>query len=1344
MMMMTTSNDQQQQQVTAERETAEQQLAASPSNEYSHNNNNYNDCFPALPVQGGGVGGQGGAPASGQAGWNNTVRVGSRETTIIVKVPAEERPRNLTKSDQNGSSFGEKESIRMCKQISKDTNTLLEMNVSRDQSATFLITGKHQNIAEAKRLILQSFQAQAQDSIEVPKQYHRLILGKQATRLKELEKESGATIKVPSAADASQLIQVTGPKEAIRRAIQLIKQISDEQSRKAMERIIVPRTYWPFFCGHQNSRLTELMADTKTKISLAPPSTGIDEIAITGDKEGVQAAKDHIMAVYNEMKEKSTTVSVEVAKSQHRYVIGSKGSGLAEIHEKTGVLVEMPPLDSDNQSTTIVLRGPQEKLGPALTMVYEKANSVVEQYLDVPYWIHRHLIGKKGADILKMKEDCPKVYVDFGEKNKDRQEKDNRIRIEGPLEEVRLMKEKLQSKADALQAEMSEKEMEVPTAYFKYIIGKNGANINRIKELTDANISINRSGQNPNSILIEGTKVAVAEAERELKEIISKLDDEREEEMVIDSRLHSVIIGQKGEQIREIREKFNNQVNVTFPSPNEKSDIVRVRGPKAEVDKCCRYLRSLVDARYTLDVPVFKQYHKLVIGKGGANIKKIKEDTNTKIVLPAEDSKSDVIVISGKKENVEQARDMVLKIQEEQANIVTESVLVPMCSVQGRSRLVLSIGEECAVMVKLPAQNSGDQVVVRGPKDDVEKAVQLLKQLANDLRQSSHTQTMKVKSQHHRVIIGKQGATIKRLRESTGCHIILPSEQDADQELITLIGKKENVEKAKLELQAIVKDIDNVIEDSVDIDPRHHKAFMQGGRSEGGAKPATLVNRIQEQAGGSVRISFPPRGAQSRVTIKGPPDQVRAAKEALLEAVDDFDNQVTIECVIPWRYHKQVMGVRGVKVGDITATYNVHIKFPDNRERYANARDQHNDNLEQSQNGGGEEQGGDQLVNGSAAEAEEVDPDAVRPEDIVLITGRAEKCELAKQALLDSVPVTEQMEVPFDYHRAIIGAKGQTIRELSQRFDVQISVPPSHQRADTIQVSGSPANVALAKEAIQDKMLEVDADNEDRKKKSFEVKLTVSQEYFPKIIGKKGAVVNKIREDHQVQIILPARGGGESGGDQDTITIVGYQERAEAARDEIQRIVDQLDSMIREEVSVDARIHPRLIGTRGRSIRQLMSQFQVEVKFAKASDPDPNIVVIAGQQDNVDNARERLLELAEDYMQDIDEYEFEQSFRPSHTTEGTNPFDSLNFNSNQAADTSNTTTAGTTNSPPPGGQGHHNTSNHHEGGGGGGFVVKGAPWEQKAPDTASTADFPSFGGAAPSHGGSQVSWGPRR
>ncbi|RZF47323.1 hypothetical protein LSTR_LSTR012609 [Laodelphax striatellus] len=391
----------------------------------------------------------------------------------------------------------------------------------------------------------------------------------------------------------------------------------------------------------------------------------------------------------------------------------------------------MPPPDADNSSTTIVLRGPQEKLGPALTMVYEKANSVVEQFIEVPYWVHRHLIGRKGADIQRMKEHCPHVYVDFGDKDKERLE-DHKIK-------VRAIKEKLQAKAAELQAQMAWKEIEVPSAYFKYIIGKNGANINRIKDLTDATISTDRGS--PNSLRIEGTKAAVAEAEKELKEIIDKLENEIEEEMIIDSRLHSVIIGQKGEQIREIREKFHNQVNITFPSPNEKSDVVRLRGPKAEVDKCCRHLRALVDARYTLDVPVFKQYHKLVIGKGGANIKKIKDDTNTKISLPAEDSKSDVIVISGRKENVEQARDMILKIQEEQDSMIREEVSVDARIhprlIGARGRAIRQLMNQFQVEVKFAKATDPDPniVIISGQQDNVANARDHLLELADDYMQ---------------------------------------------------------------------------------------------------------------------------------------------------------------------------------------------------------------------------------------------------------------------------------------------------------------------------------------------------------------------------------------------------------------------------------------------------------------------------------------------------------------------------------------------------------------------------------------------------------------------------------
>lgn len=69
-------------------------------------------------------------------------------------------------------------------------------------------------------------------------------------------------------------------------------------------------------------------------------------------------------------KKKTTTIAVEVKKSQHKYVIGPKGNSLQEILEKTGVSVEIPPTDSSSE--TVILRGEPEKLGQALTEVYAK------------------------------------------------------------------------------------------------------------------------------------------------------------------------------------------------------------------------------------------------------------------------------------------------------------------------------------------------------------------------------------------------------------------------------------------------------------------------------------------------------------------------------------------------------------------------------------------------------------------------------------------------------------------------------------------------------------------------------------------------------------------------------------------------------------------------------------------------------------------------------------------------------------------------------------------------------------------------------------------------------------
>lgn len=56
------------------------------------------------------------------------------------------------------------------------------------------------------------------------------------------------------------------------------------------------------------------------------------------------------------MKRKCATVSVEVRKSQHKYIIGPKGAGIAEILQGSGVSVEMPPTDSDKETITLRVR----------------------------------------------------------------------------------------------------------------------------------------------------------------------------------------------------------------------------------------------------------------------------------------------------------------------------------------------------------------------------------------------------------------------------------------------------------------------------------------------------------------------------------------------------------------------------------------------------------------------------------------------------------------------------------------------------------------------------------------------------------------------------------------------------------------------------------------------------------------------------------------------------------------------------------------------------------------------------------------------------------------------------
>ncbi|XP_013872122.1 vigilin [Austrofundulus limnaeus] len=1228
----------------------------------------YKDAFPPLPEKAA-------TPEGTQEPVNAWTKIRPLKSSVITQVfhvPLEERKyKDITQ-------FGEGDQAKVCVDIMQKTGAHLELSLAKDQGLSIMVSGKLEAVMKARKEIVSRLQTQASATVAIPKEHHRFVIGKNGEKLQELELKTATKIQIPRPDDPSNQIKISGTKEGLEKAKHEILLISAEQDKRAVERVNIDKVYHPFITGAYNKLVGEMMQETGARINVPPPSVNKTEIVITGEKEQVALAVAMIKKIHEEKKKSTTTIAVEVKKSQHKYVIGPKGNTLQEILDRTGVSVEIPP--SDNSSETVILRGEPDRLGQALTEVYAKANSYTVSSVSAPSWLHRFIIGKKGQNLAKITQQMPKVHIEFTEG-------EDRITLEGPTKDVQMAQGQIEVIVTDLVSRMDYTEITVDPKFHRHLIGKAGVNINRIKELHKVTVRIPPDNEKSNLIRIEGDPQGVQEAKRELLELASRMENERTKDLIIEQRFHRAIIGQKGEKIKEVRDKFP-EVIINFPDPAQKSDIVQLRGPRTEVEKCSKFMQKMVaemvENSYSVSVPIFKQFHRNIIGKGGSNIKKIREETNTKIDLPAENSNSEMIIITGKKANCEAARSRILDIQKQLANITELDVSIPSklhnSLIGSKGRLVRSVMEECGgVHIHFPTEGSGiDKVTIRGPVEDVEKAKQQLLALAEEKQTKSFTAELHAKPEYHKFLIGKGGGNIRKVRDSTGARIIFPTAEDKDQELITVVGTEEAVRTAQRELEELIKSLDNIVEDTMNIDPKHHRYFV--------ARRGQVLRDLADEYGG-VMVSFPRTGSQSeKVTLKGAKECVEAAKKRMQEITEDLDAQVTMECVIFQKFHRSIMGPKGSRIQQITRDHNVQIKFPEREDPQAPPAE-----APVQENG---------EANGEVKEP--VDPNAPKKCDVIVISGRKERCEAAMEALKALVPVTIEVEVPFELHRYIIGQKGSGIRKMMDEFEVNIQVPAPELQSNKIAITGLATHLDRAKEGLLERVKELLAEQENRALKSFKLTITVDPKYHPKIIGRKGAIITNIRTEHDVNIQFPEKNDEN----QDQITITGYEQNAIAARDAIQAIVDELEEMISEDITLDSRVHARIIGARGKGIRKIMDEFKVDLRFPQSGAADPNQVTVIGRPEHVDEAIDHLLNLEEEYMVDVAENEAKQAYmRPP---------------SGSAAAMDD----------------HRGPSK--------GFVVREAPWttgNEKAPDMSSSEDFPSFG--APVQAKASP-WGPKR
>ena len=87
---------------------------------------------------------------------------------------------------------------------------------------------------------------------------------------------------------------------------------------------------------------------------------------------------------------------------------------------------------------------------------------------------------------------------------------------------------------------------------------------------------------------------------------------------------------------------------------------------------------------------------------------------------------------------------------------------------------------------------------------------------------------------------------------------------------------------------------------------------------------------------------------------------------------------------------------------------------------------------------------------------------------------------------------------------------------------------------------------------------------------------------------------------------------------------------------------------MKEEVMIHSRVHSMIIGRRGAGIRKIMQDFNVDIKMPRERDPEPDLVVIMGNdEDNVLDCKDHLLNLTEEYEQEV--IDKERYMKPKET-----------------------------------------------------------------------------------------------
>ncbi|KAJ2672477.1 hypothetical protein IWW42_002842 [Coemansia sp. RSA 1085] len=1087
--------------------------------------------------------------------------------------------------------------------IAERTKTSIEVSHNRAlKTSTYLVSGRPENVARAKREICAQLSPQVTRVVQVPAMARAQVAGVRNRTLQSIMTQTHTSIVLPKATHADSPfevldVKITGDHAGVVAAAAQIEAIVDKRTTRRAVRISdIPRELHALLVGKDGATLQALeQAYPGVQISIPGPLDTDASIGVVGERDAVQKAEAEIRATAHALLQESRTISVRVPKQQHRFVVGPKGQTLIEIMRATGCSVAVPgPRTADED---ITVRGTDAALVQALGLVMTKANSASVDVVD-PSTIHEY--------------PRPLLYV----------------------------KRALQYLHDRNR--------------FRRIESEHGVEL-RVPSVAQA-----AAATSPAQVQIEvqGRDArAVAAARSAVIALFTAFPPFHFNSIEVEPHLHSLLAGENGTTVQRLQTA--RSVYPLFPTDSLSRDVLVVyegfnpdidRAPPAERENMVRALlrKTLEEFRQILqddssfatvrtNVPSTLQRklaaaHNEVLAAASAETRvalrfgatpEASEPTSTRVQQPSgAQLEEDEVEVKGRKEDVErvvaelqkrvQAAADYERLHSFHLQIPVPQQLLPRIIGRGGEN-IRRIRTERDVSVDTIDGSGGApaQVKLQGMQEDVEAVAAELQQLAERLADQT-SEILSVQADIHRALIGSGGRYVKRLEEKYAVRIQFPSSRREDDDStplqadqIRIRGGRKGVEGAKtelLELAAYELEHNHTVQFEVPAAALPHIVGKSGVR----------ISEIKDASDTRIDLGKPQDGSV-QVTIVGTHAGTQSARAAIEAIVAEQESQVDVVLSIPTKHHRFLIGAGGSRVRELvlqaggdpdaaSGTSACRIQFPRASDKTDDVRLK-----------------GDRVV-----------VDAVR--------ARIEELVAERERL-----VTVTVSIPVSQHAFIIGRGGAQLKQLQDKHSVEIHFRSKASRASaedpsTVRITGLPENCDACKAA----MLALVRD---------EAVVTVPLALHQHLGGRTGPLWRRIRSEFDVQVDstrvdkAPARTANEPSDSSETLILLdtsaglsgltadwvlrGEKSKLAQVQELISREVATAKSGVEARLRIDAHLHRHIIGKQGATIDNIRDVTGCQIAVPKRGSSS-QWVVVTGSRSAVDQAIELINQAVEE------------------------------------------------------------------------------------------------------------------